>query len=133
MMAYDPYSGFIKAWVGGIDFNHFKYDHVKQGRRQPGSAFKPIVYTAAIDGPLNLSPCDRRKDEEVILKWKENGQDKEWKPKNANGRFSNSNLTLRSAIARSVNSVSVQLVDEMRAKTVVDYAKKWGLQVLWIR
>lgn len=127
MMAFDPYSGFIKAWVGGIDFNHFKYDHVKQGKRQPGSAFKPIVYTAAIDGPLNLSPCDRRKDEEVILKWRENGQDKEWKPKNANGRFSNSNMTLRSAIARSVNSVSVQLVEEMKAKTVVDYAQKMGI------
>jgi penicillin-binding protein 1A len=127
MMAFDPYSGFIKAWVGGIDYDHFKYDHVKQGRRQPGSAFKPIVYTSAIDGPLNLSPCDRRKDKEIIMKWKENGVQKEWKPKNSNGRFSNSNMTLRTALARSVNSVAVQLAAEVKPKTIVEYAKKMGI------
>ncbi|HLO45540.1 MAG TPA: transglycosylase domain-containing protein [Leadbetterella sp.] len=127
MMAYDPYSGFIKAWVGGIDFEHFKYDHVKQGRRQPGSAFKPIVYTAAIDGPLNLSPCDRREDKEIELKWMENGEEKVYKPKNANGSFSNSNMTLRTAIARSVNSVAVQLTNEIKPSKVVEYAKKMGI------
>jgi penicillin-binding protein 1A len=46
----DPFTGHIKAWVGGLDFKYFKYDHVKQGKRQPGSTFKPFVYTAAIDG-----------------------------------------------------------------------------------
>lgn len=127
MMAFDPYSGFIKAWVGGIDFDHFKYDHVKQGRRQPGSSFKPIVYTAAIDGPLNLSPCDRREDKEIELKWKENGVEKVYKPKNANGSFSHSNMTLRTAISRSVNSVAVQLTNEMKPKMVVDYARKMGI------
>lgn len=127
MMAFDPYSGFIKAWVGGIDFNHFKYDHVKQGKRQPGSAFKPIVYTAAIDGPLNLGPCDRRKDKAIEFKWKENGEDRIWSPKNANGRFSGSNLTLRSALARSVNTVAVQLTNELTPKVVIEYAKKMGI------
>jgi penicillin-binding protein 1A len=127
MMAYDPYSGFIKAWVGGIDFNHFKYDHVKQGRRQPGSAFKPIVYTAAIDGALNLSPCDTRTDKEIELKWNENGVEKIYKPKNANGTFSNSEMNLRVAIARSVNSIAIQLISEMGAKKVVEYAKKLGI------
>ena len=127
MMAFDPYSGFIKAWVGGIDFDHFKYDHVKQGRRQPGSSFKPIVYTAAIDGPLNLSPCDRREDKEIELKWTENGVEKVYKPKNANGSFSHSNMTLRTAISRSVNSVAVQLTNEMKPKMVVDYARKMGI------
>jgi penicillin-binding protein 1A len=127
MMAFDPYSGFIKAWVGGIDFDHFKYDHVKQGRRQPGSAFKPIVYTAAIDGPLNLSPCDRREDKEIELKWMENGEEKIYKPKNANGTFSNSNMTLRTAISRSINSVAVQLTNEIKPSKVVEYAKKMGI------
>ncbi len=128
MMAYDPYSGFIKAWVGGTNYDYFKYDHVKQGKRQPGSAFKPIIYTAAIDGPMNLSPCDRYKDKEIEMKWKENGVEKSWKPKNANGKFSNSNMTLRTAISRSVNTVSVQLVQEMKPKTVIEYAKKMGFK-----
>jgi penicillin-binding protein 1A len=127
MMAFDPYSGFIKAWVGGIDFDHFKYDHVKQGRRQPGSSFKPIVYTAAIDGSLNLSPCDRREDKEIEIKWTENGEEKSYKPKNANGTFSNSNMTLRTAISRSVNSVAVQLTNEIKPSKVVEYAKKMGI------
>ena len=130
MMAFDPYSGFVKAWVGGIDFDHFKYDHVKQGKRQPGSSFKPIVYTAAIDGPLNLSPCDRRQDKEVELKWKENGVEKVYKPKNANGKFSQSNMTLRTAISRSVNSIAIQLMDEMKPKIVIEYAKKMGISSL---
>lgn len=127
MMAYDPFSGFIKAWVGGIDFNHFKYDHVKQGKRQPGSVFKPVVYTAAVDGILDLGPCDTRQDKEVIYKWVENGQNKEWKPRNANGTYSGSNLTLRSALARSVNSIAVQLTNEVRPKNVIEYAQKMGI------
>ena len=126
-MAFDPFSGFIKAWVGGIDYDYFKYDHVKQGRRQPGSVFKPILYTAAIDGPLNLSPCDKRQDIKQEIKWKENGVEKLWEPKNANGSFSNSNLTLRSALARSINSVAVQLTMEMLPKTLVEYARKMGI------
>jgi penicillin-binding protein 1A len=127
MMAYDPYSGFIKAWVGGTDYDYFKYDHVKQAKRQPGSAFKPIIYTAAIDGPMNLTPCDRYKDKEIEMKWKENGVEKSWKPKNANGKYTNSNMTLRTAISRSVNTVAVQLVQEMKPRTVIEYAKKMGI------
>jgi penicillin-binding protein 1A len=127
-MAFDPYSGFIKAWVGGINYDYFKYDHVKQGKRQPGSVFKPIVYTAAIDGILDLSPCDKRLDKKMEFKWKENGVEKLWEPKNANGTFSNSNLTLRSALSRSVNSVAVQLTQEIGSKNVVEYAKKMGIK-----
>lgn len=128
MMAYDPYSGFIKAWVGGVDFDHFKYDHVKQGRRQPGSVFKPIVYTAAIDGKLDLSPCDRREDKKIDYKWKEDGEEKVWTPKNANGSYSGANLTLRSALARSVNTVAVQLTNEIKPKGVIEYARKMGIK-----
>lgn len=123
MMAYDPYSGFIKAWVGGVDFEHFKYDHVKQGKRQPGSVFKPIVYTAAIDGVLDLSPCDRRQDVEKIYGKGEGS----WRPRNAGGGFSGANLTLRSALSRSVNTVAVQLTNEIKPKGVAEYAKKMGI------
>ncbi len=127
MMAYDPYSGFIKAWVGGVDFDHFKYDHVRQARRQPGSAFKPVVYTAAIDGSLDLSPCDRRQDKMLEFRWKEGGEEKVWRPRNANGVYSGAELTLRSALARSVNTVAVQLTNEMKPKKVIEYARKMGI------
>jgi penicillin-binding protein 1A len=126
-MAIDPHNGFIKAWVGGINYDYFQYDHVKQGRRQPGSTFKPVVYTAAIDGPLNLSPCDRRKDEPFKKEWIENGEKKIWEPKNADGRFTYANLTLRRAIARSINSIAAKLTDEMNPRTVIDYARKLGI------
>ena len=127
MMAMDPFNGFIKAWVGGIDHDYFEYDHVKQGRRQPGSTFKPILYTAAIDGPLNLSPCDRRTDEPFKKEWTENGETKTWEPKNADGNFTYSNMTLRRAIARSVNSIAAQLADEVKPKIIIEYARKLGI------
>ena len=123
MMAFDPYTGFIKAWVGGVDFSHFKYDHVRQAKRQPGSAFKPIVYSAAIDGPLNLSPCDRREDKQIQY----GKGPTAWTPKNAGGHYSGANLTLRSALARSVNTVAVQLTNEVTPKAVATYAKKMGI------
>ncbi len=63
MVAMDPRTGYTRAWVGGLDYDFFKYDHVKQGKRQPGSTFKPFVYTTAIDDTAsNLSPCDRIQD-----------------------------------------------------------------------
>ncbi len=127
MMSMDPYSGFIKAWVGGVNYDYFKYDHVKQGRRQPGSTFKPVLYTAAIDGPLNLSPCDRRTDKPFKKEWKENGVIKTWEPKNADGNFTYSNMSLRRAIAKSVNSVAAQLADEVKPKVIIDYARKLGI------
>ncbi|CAH0994725.1 Biosynthetic peptidoglycan transglycosylase [Emticicia aquatica] len=127
MMAMDPFNGFIKAWVGGIDYDYFKYDHVKQGRRQPGSTFKPILYTAAIDGPLNLSPCDKRTDEPFKKEWQENGVTKTWEPKNADGVFTHASMTLRRAIARSVNSVAAQLSDEVGPRTIINYAQKMGI------
>ncbi len=127
MMAFDPVSGFIKSWVGGVHHKYFKYDHVKQGKRQPGSTFKPVVYATAIDGPLNLSPCDKRVDKEVKTEWVENGVKKSWSPKNSGGRFSGANLTLRSALARSVNSVAVQITLEVGPKNIVDYGKKLGI------
>ncbi len=128
MMAMDPSTGFIKAWVGGIDHDYFQYDQVRQGRRQPGSTFKPVVYTAAIDGPLNLSPCDKRTDEPFTSKpFLEKGVMKTWEPKNADGVFTHQNMTLRRAIARSVNSIAARLSEEVGIPTIIDYAKKLGI------
>ncbi|TDE18651.1 penicillin-binding protein [Dyadobacter psychrotolerans] len=128
MMAMDPHTGQIKAWVGGLDYNYFKYDAVKQGKRQPGSTFKPFVYTTAIDdSTFNMSPCDQIEDKPFSKKYIENGEEKEWKPRNATGYFTYSNMTLRRALAQSVNSVTAELTDEVGPANVVRYAKKMGI------
>ena len=65
MMSMEPQTGHVKAWVGGINFKHFQYDHVKQGKRQIGSTFKPFLYATAID-QLKLSPCDSLPDNYLL-------------------------------------------------------------------
>ncbi len=128
MMAMDPHNGHVRAWVGGLDYNFFKYDAVKQGKRQPGSTFKPFVYTAAIDdSTFNMAPCDQIEDKPFVKKFTEKGEEKEWRPKNANGYWTYSNMTLRRALAQSVNSVTAELTDRIGPENVVKYAKKMGI------
>lgn len=128
MMAMNPYTGQIKAWVGGLDYNYFKYDAVKQGKRQPGSTFKPFVYTTAIDdSSFNMTPCDQIEDKPFSKKYMEDGEEKEWKPRNATGTWSYSNMTLRRALAQSINSVTAELTDRVGPADVVRYAKKMGI------
>ena len=67
MMSMNPQTGHVKAWVGGINYKHFQFDHVFQGKRQIGSTFKPFVYASAID-QLKLSPCDSFPDGFIVLK-----------------------------------------------------------------
>jgi penicillin-binding protein 1A len=126
MVTMDPHSGQIKAWVGGINFKYFKYDHVKQAKRQPGSTFKPFVYVTAID--KGYSPCDRLQDKRVTINYVENGEAKSWSPHNADYSFSGANLTLRHAMGKSVNTITAQLTEKVGWKTVAEYAKKLGIQ-----
>ncbi len=129
MVAMDPRTGYIRAWVGGLDYDYFKYDHVKQGKRQPGSTFKPFVYTTAIDDTLiNLSPCDRIQDRPFRKEYRENGEDKIWEPRNSTGYYSYSNMTLRRAMARSVNSITAQLTDRVTPERVAQYAHRMGIK-----
>ncbi|GAA4454888.1 transglycosylase domain-containing protein [Nibrella saemangeumensis] len=129
MVAMDPRTGYIRAWVGGIDHTYFKYDHVKQAKRQPGSTFKPFVYTAAIDDTtLNLSPCDRIRDEPFRVEVEEKGEKKYWEPKNSTGYYSYANLTLRRALARSINSITARLTDRVGPSKVADYAHRLGIK-----
>jgi len=122
-MAMNPLDGHIKAWVGGTNFKYFKYDHVKQGRRQPGSTFKPIVYTAAID--QDYSPCYQVPDIPVTFP-AERGRPA-YTPKNDEG-YSGRNFTLREALAHSVNSITAFLVKKITPAVIVDYAKRLGLE-----
>lgn len=125
MMSMDPFTGHIKAWVGGIDYENFKYDHVKQARRQPGSTFKPFVYGAAIDG--GYSPCDKIQDQRVTIKYVENGKPMEWTPHNADYSVSGRQMTLRHAMGRSVNTVTAQLTEAIGWDTVKKFARKLGI------
>ncbi|WP_299704425.1 transglycosylase domain-containing protein [uncultured Pontibacter sp.] len=125
MMTMDPFSGEIKAWVGGINYKYFKYDHVKQARRQPGSTFKPFVYVAAIDN--GYSPCDKIVDTRITINYVEKGEKKSWSPNNADWEYTGAPMTLRRAMGKSVNSVTAQLTELVGWETVVDYAHRLGI------
>ena len=122
MMAMDPNTGHIKAWVGGVNHKYFKYDHVKQGTRQPGSTFKPFVYGLAMES--GYSPCHPMKD--ISPSFKVPGG--VWWPPNADGkRGSGETMTLRQAMARSVNSITAQMMQALGAENVVEFAHRVGI------
>lgn len=122
-MAMDPHSGQIRAWVGGIEFKYFKYDHVKQGKRQPGSTFKPVVYTAAID--QGYSPCYKVMDAPVVITIP--GQPP-YRPENYEKDWSYEEMTLRQGLARSMNSITAFLMKRLTPETVVKYARALGIE-----
>ncbi len=125
MVSMDPRNGHVKAWVGGINFKYFKYDHVKQGARQPGSTFKPFVYLSALDKGF-LTPCSHVVDQPVYFGLSD-GVPGGWSPKNADGKYSYRSLSLRQAIGESVNTVSAYIMKQVKPKTVVEYAQKLGI------
>jgi penicillin-binding protein 1A len=118
----DPHTGHIKAWVGGIDHKYFKFDHVKQGKRQPGSTFKPFVYAAAIEN--GYSPCYSVVDQPVEVYIP--GQPA-WSPSNADGKFSYQKMTIRRAMAQSVNSVTAYMMKKLSPRIIVETAKRIGV------
>ena len=123
-MAMEPHTGHIKAWVGGINHKYFQYDHVIQGRRQAGSAFKPIVYAAALDN--GYTPWQEVVDTPVTFKV--HGDPPTWIPRNWSRRYTGQKMTLRQAMARSVNSITAYLMKQLSPQLVVDYAQKLGIQ-----
>ena len=80
MMSMDPQTGHVKAWVGGMNYRHFQYDMVKQGKRQVGSTFKPFVYATAID-QLHMSPCDKLPLSQITIEANKYGNPEPWSPK----------------------------------------------------
>lgn len=143
-VALDPSNGFIKSWIGGVDFTHFKYDHVLS-RRQTGSVFKPLVYTAAL---LNgRDPCEQIPNQlQMYHEYKKhewdkkqygrvdpephilpNGKDEDdWLPQNADGKYGGS-YSMAGALTNSINSITVKLVFEVGVKTVINLARKLGI------
>ncbi|MDB5119963.1 MAG: Peptidoglycan glycosyltransferase [Sphingobacteriales bacterium] len=126
MMTLDPFNGHIKVWVGGIDHKFFNYDHVNQAKRQAGSTFKPFAYLAALDN--GKTPCDMYIDKPVKIVYDDNNKKEVWEPKNASFSFSGQEMTLRHAMARSVNSITAQITEEIGWDKVVDYAHRCGIE-----
>jgi penicillin-binding protein 1A len=127
MMTIEPSTGYIKDWVGGIDFKHFKYDHVNQAKRQAGSTFKPFAYVTALDN--GFTPCDKFTDKRVSIKYKnDRGVDTVWEPNNADFKFSGLDMSLRWAMGKSVNSITAQVTEAVGWDKIVQYAHKLGIE-----
>ncbi len=126
-MAMDPQTGYVKAWVGGINHKHFKYDHVKVGKRQVGSTFKPFVYAMAIQE--GYSPCYQLPNIRTCIT---DGNGKEWCPDNSwdakeKLKYENKMITLKRALALSVNYISAALMKKFGPNAIVNLARRMGI------
>nr|WP_314834411.1 transglycosylase domain-containing protein [uncultured Flavobacterium sp.] len=126
LMAMEPQTGSIKAWVGGINYKYFQYDHVGQGARQVGSTFKPFVYATAIE-QLNMSPCDSIVDSPFMIRKGEHHVTEDWEPRNSDNRYRGM-VTLKKALANSINTISAKLIDKVGPEAVIDLTHKLGVQ-----
>ena len=126
LMAMEPQTGNVKAWVGGINYKYFQYDHVGQGARQVGSTFKPFVYATAIE-QLNMSPCDSIIDGPFMIRKGRHNVTEDWEPKNSDNRYRGM-VTLKRGLANSINTVSAKLMDKVGPEAVVDLAHKLGVK-----
>lgn len=123
-LSMDAHTGAIKAWVGGLNHKYFKYDHVRQGTRQPGSTFKPFVYGLAMEA--GYSPCFELYDISPSFSLPEGGT---WWPPNSDGtKGTGQKMNLREAMARSVNSITAQMIKRLGAANVVEFAHRVGIK-----
>ncbi|KJD31824.1 penicillin-binding protein [Tamlana nanhaiensis] len=122
MLSVEPKTGAIKAYIGGIDYRYFKYDHVSQSERQVGSTFKPFVYTAAIEN--GMKPCTYFSLAEVTYK---NYDD--WTPSNSGSDKEDPyiNYTLEKALSNSINTIAVKVLNEVGIQKVTEQTKKLGI------
>ena len=125
LISIEPATGAIKAWVGGINHEQFKYDHVKEGKRQVGSTFKPFIYATAID-QFKYSPCFTVPNVQVIFEKEEWGLDEDYIPENANKKYGGE-FTLTEGLAKSKNTVSAYLMKRVKPRKVINLARKMGI------
>lgn len=126
LMAMDPQTGGIKAWVGGINYKYFQYDHVGQGARQVGSTFKPFVYATAIE-QLGMSPCDTIIDGPFIIRKGRHHVTEDWEPRNSDNKYRGM-VTLKQGLAHSINTISAKLIDKVGPEAVIELAHKLGIK-----
>ena len=123
LVALNPEDGAITALVGGFDFTRNKFNHVTQAWRQPGSSFKPFVYSAALE--KGFTPASVVEDERLTISAAENGSNKVWEPKNYDGKYSGP-IRLRTALTKSKNMVSIRVLKRIGARYAQDYITKFG-------
>jgi penicillin-binding protein 1A len=127
MMAMDPMNGHVKAWIGGINYKYFKFDHISQSKRQPGSTFKPFVYGAAIENEI-VTPCDELIDEPVTFGEEDGLSGGTWTPQNSDGKYSYQNMKMRRAMGLSINSISAKLMKQLGPAKIAEFAHKCGIE-----
>ncbi|HYG03085.1 MAG TPA: transglycosylase domain-containing protein [Chryseosolibacter sp.] len=122
LMAMDPHSGNILAWVGGIDHQYFKFDHVRQStKRQIGSTFKPIVYAAALEN--GIGPCSYISARKTVYT---NMDD--WAPENTDDDTYDKKYSMEGGLSESVNTVSVKLIEKTGIRNAINVARKMGIE-----
>jgi penicillin-binding protein 1A len=122
LVALDPWSGSVRAMIGGRDFDQSKFNRATQARRQAGSGFKPFVYTAAIASRI---PPTHIVVDAPVVKMQVDGT--EWKPRNFSGRFDGP-LTIRNGLRRSINMIAVKLSDEVGLESIAQTAQRMGIR-----
>ncbi|CAN5384282.1 transglycosylase domain-containing protein [soil metagenome] len=124
LVSMDPRTGHVKAWVGGLNHKYFKFDHVLQAKRQPGSTFKPFIYGFAVES--NYNPCMVRED--ISPSFAMPGG-KIWYPPNHDGKLgSGEKMTLRHAMAESVNTITAQLMKALGPENIIEFAHRVGIK-----
>jgi penicillin-binding protein 1A len=120
-----PQTGHVKVWVGGINYKYFKYDHAKQGRRQVGSTFKPFVYATVIN-QLKISPCEKYPNIPYTIPAGTFGIPNDWTPSNSGGKYGGI-LTLKQALAKSINVITARMMYKVGPKNVKRLARSLGI------
>lgn len=126
MMSVEPQTGFVKAWVGGNDYRYFKYDHVKQGKRQVGSTFKPFVYATAIK-QKHFSPCLEVPNVLTCIEEGSWGLLEDWCPKNSDDEYGGK-VTLKYGLANSMNTITTYLMKQTGPIAVSRLAQAMGVK-----
>ncbi len=122
LLALEPQSGAVRAYIGGIDYRYFNYDHVLQSKRQVGSTFKPIVYTAALEN--GMDPCEHFSIKAVTYT-----DEKNWTPTNASDKYDEDlNYSIEFALSRSINTIAVKVLQETGINNVISQAQKMGIE-----
>src|SRR5687768_12887393 len=123
-IALDPQDGSVRALVGGFDFNRNKFNHVTQAWRQPGSSFKPFIYSASLEKGFTAATVIP--DEPVVLEAEHTGSQR-WEPKNYDGKFEGP-MRLRTALAKSKNMVSIRILDAIGPRYAQEYVTRFGFE-----
>ena len=123
LLSMDPHTGFVRAWVGGIDFKHFQYDHVEQARRQVGSTFKPFVYATAIRE--GVDPCMQLPNQQVCFDMP--APQPQWCPKNSDAKYGGM-VTVEYALANSMNTITAWLMKQYTPQAVTVLARHMGVK-----